>query len=82
MNTPIMAYDPNIEPLDGQTILQTIEDCADRIMASLEMNDCDEQILISLNRNEGMFNLAINKETYALKKGEWEKIKMEKEKKA
>lgn len=68
-----MNKEPEIEPLDGETILQTIEDCADRIMASLEVNDCDETVFLALKRDVGVIDLKINHEIYTLENGEWTK---------
>lgn len=65
-----------VEPYDDdETILQTIEDCADRIMMALEVNDCDEKVRIEVSRNTGIFDLQINGTTYHLAHGEWEILK-------
>lgn len=72
---PIIKADA-VEPYDDdETILRTIEECVDRIMMVLEINDCDEKVLISASRDNGLINLSINKETYRLEKGEWELLK-------
>ena len=67
---PIIKAD-EVEPLDGETILKTLIDCADRMMMCLEMNDCDEHVAMRISRDSGLICLDINNEVYLLSEGEW-----------
>lgn len=68
---PITPKETTPEP---NTILKTIEEAADKLMATLESNDCDEVVCVHISRNTGLINLAHNKEVYALRSGEWKLI--------